>query len=298
MTNTNDTNAANTGEVMNVKQYAHKKVKSLLEIGARCHKTRSWLYAPSGSPCISVFEAEGNQLANDLKIRETQLLAPHLAKIKRYECALWKLSCLGNGNLPGNSDGNMIAREALSETTPATPHESQTISEMESTRYIPMDLPDDGGKGQRDLIRRLNVENRELKEQLAKADTKIKGFEDLQFKCCAENDYMREQLAKAEGRIKELETPEWWIDEDNEGREDWTDALNDAHPLKVYEVRGATEVYRGYAVQFPVWNEEVENFDDDHGGRKLFPTLEEANKAIDEYKALSDTAGSEGQGRG
>ena len=29
--------------------------------------------------------------------------------------ALRKLACLGNGNRPGNSDGNMIARTALAE---------------------------------------------------------------------------------------------------------------------------------------------------------------------------------------
>jgi hypothetical protein len=36
-----------------------------------------------------------------------------------------------------------------------------------SQKYIPHDYPDDGGKGQRDLIRRLNGEIRELKAALS-----------------------------------------------------------------------------------------------------------------------------------
>jgi hypothetical protein len=34
-------------------------------------------------------------------------------KIEMYEGYLKKLSCLGNGSLPGNSDGNSLAQEAL-----------------------------------------------------------------------------------------------------------------------------------------------------------------------------------------
>jgi len=35
---------------------------------------------------------------------------------KRLRDALLVLSCLGNGNQPGNSDGNIIAQEALQES--------------------------------------------------------------------------------------------------------------------------------------------------------------------------------------
>lgn len=81
------------------------------------------------------------------------------------------------------------------------------------------------------------------------------------------------QLSQAKGG-----QPEWYIDEDNEGREDWTDVLCDAHTLRPYSVRGAIEVTQQYAVLFPSRNDE----DDD--SQKLFETLEDAEKAIEEYK--------------
>lgn len=42
-----------------------------------------------------------------------QLLDDAAQAIDAYRAALWKLSTLGNGNAPGNSDGNRIAQEAL-----------------------------------------------------------------------------------------------------------------------------------------------------------------------------------------
>lgn len=36
-----------------------------------------------------------------------------MAKLALAEAALEELSCLGNGNRPGNSDGNVIAQNAL-----------------------------------------------------------------------------------------------------------------------------------------------------------------------------------------
>lgn len=39
-----------------------------------------------------------------------------LAKVKKLRAALQQLACLGNGDRPGNSEGNMIARRALKAT--------------------------------------------------------------------------------------------------------------------------------------------------------------------------------------
>ena len=48
-------------------------------------------------------------------------LAPSLAAaLLVAEKALRELSCLGNGDRPGNSDGNMVARAALSEIAKLT----------------------------------------------------------------------------------------------------------------------------------------------------------------------------------
>ena len=46
--------------------------------------------------------------------REMQLRA----EVKKLRAALQRLACLGNGDRPGNSEGNVIALEALAATEP------------------------------------------------------------------------------------------------------------------------------------------------------------------------------------
>lgn len=50
------------------------------------------------------------------------------------------------------------------------PDNIQTTKEMDSTRYIPTETKEDGGKGQRDLIRRLNGEIHDLKNRISELE--------------------------------------------------------------------------------------------------------------------------------
>jgi hypothetical protein len=72
---------------------------------------------------VMLFTQQGNTVVADLNAtiieQKAQIAALHSVivrqngQIVRYEAALNKLSCLGNGNRRGNSFGNDIAWEAL-----------------------------------------------------------------------------------------------------------------------------------------------------------------------------------------
>lgn len=103
-------------------------------------------------------------------------------------------------------------------------------------------------------------------------------------KCEGEN---RKVIMEQNKQIADLKTPEWYYDEDAESRADWTDVLDDFHPLRICRIWGAVNVWDKYAVLFPLHED-----DDADEGKKLFNCREDAERAIADYKA--ERAASEG----